>query len=272
MSVWLFCLYWLTSILYGLSFAFSLDFVKKISNVLLTVLLGFHAFLLFSFFLEGSSKIEISYFFTNIGVLSTVSFFILFTYFLLELFSKNIAPSIFLLPLASFIQTSSFLIAKQKQIHSFVTYSIFEKFLLWVHVLSAVVAYTLFIVSTIFALLYVLLFKSIKEKRFSFLFQKLPSLQRTNYIAYIFSGVAYITLGLSVAVGFVWNAFQLEKVIADIRIWLVCWVLFWYTLVLILYLLNKISSLLFSISLLVLFWFVLSSLLLNLFYPSFHSF
>jgi ABC-type uncharacterized transport system permease subunit len=101
------------------------------------------------------------------------------------------------------------------------------------HVSAAVLGYSAFALAAVYGLMYLLLYNTMRTKKFGLLFQRLPPLvvlDRMNFYATVV-GFAFLTV--AILLGFVWIAFALEKMRVDpkIGVAMLTWLLYGLSIV-----------------------------------------
>jgi len=74
-----------------------------------------------------------------------------------------------------------------------------------IHIVSAFIGYSAFLISAIFSILYLIFEKHLKEKKFSVFFQKLPSLSLIESIIYNSITLGFVFITISMFAGAVWS-------------------------------------------------------------------
>ncbi len=133
-------------------------------------------------------------------IFSLIAFSVLFTYFLLELLSDIRGTGFFIVGIGLIFQIISVLFFKMET----EVPDALKNFPLSSHVVTAILSYTAFSISSAYALMYIVLFKKLKTSRFDMFFQKLPNLEILEKLAFLSSLIGFILLTFSVIIGLIW--------------------------------------------------------------------
>ena len=100
--------------------------------------------------------------------------------------------------------------------------------LLGLHVISALLGVSAFIISAVYGFLFVILYNRIKRRKYGVFFDKLPSLEVMEKMSFISLFVGFIILTVSIIIGAIWLPVAFPefshidpKLISSIFIWLV---------------------------------------------------
>jgi ABC-type transport system involved in cytochrome c biogenesis permease subunit len=74
-----------------------------------------------------------------------------------------------------------------------------------IHVSAAVLGYSAFAVAAVYGLLYLLLYRVIRHKKFGLLFQRLPSLDILDRMNVVAASAGFICLTVAILAGTVWS-------------------------------------------------------------------
>ncbi|WP_232695634.1 cytochrome C assembly family protein [Brevibacillus daliensis] len=100
---------------------------------------------------------------------------------------------------------------------------------IFIHVSIAIISYALLAVSMIFSGMYLLSLKMLKQKRFTPLFQRLPSLEKMDAFSYRLHIFGVPLLLLSVILGSIWAQLIFgQQFLTDAKVWMSIWVLLLY--------------------------------------------
>jgi ABC-type uncharacterized transport system permease subunit len=72
------------------------------------------------------------------------------------------------------------------------------------HVSTAILSYTAFSISAIYAILYFLLYKSIKSNKFGLYFNKLPDLEILEKLSFTAMSIGLVLLSIAIIIGIIW--------------------------------------------------------------------
>ena len=96
------------------------------------------------------------------------------------------------------------------------------------HTSAAMLGYSALIVSTLYAIMYLMLFYKIKNAQFDIIYGRMPSLEELNEMNFRAAGIGFLFLTLAIALGIIWRkaiepgAFHFDiKVIAAYSIWII---------------------------------------------------
>jgi ABC-type uncharacterized transport system permease subunit len=93
------------------------------------------------------------------------------------------------------------------------------------HALAAVFAHSAFVVGAVYAVMYVLMYRALKGKRFGLVFERLPSLDKLASMGFRATALGWVLLTASIVVGFVItrnvseSAYRDPYVVVAIGIW-----------------------------------------------------
>ena len=100
--------------------------------------------------------------------------------------------------------------------------------LLGLHVISALLGYSGITISAVYGVLYILLYKNLKENRFGLIFERLPSLEILQRLTFNSTVIGFILLTLAIVIGGIWlpeafpNFSYLDpKLISTLLVWLI---------------------------------------------------
>jgi ABC-type transport system involved in cytochrome c biogenesis permease subunit len=100
------------------------------------------------------------------------------------------------------------------------------------HVSAAVLGYSAFALAAIYALMYLLLYDSMRTKTFGLFFQRLPALVVLDRMNFYAAAIGFAFLTLAIILGFVWSAFAFDKMRIDpkIGVALLTWLLYLFSI------------------------------------------
>ena len=195
--------YWIATILYFFnSFIYLKLFLegkkiyKKLSIFFLPSTLALHAALLFfSNYFKGNIL------FSGIfELLSVIALAIMLIYYLLERLIKEVRATGFLIiPIAFLLQLLSSFFIKEEPASLNVELG---NFFIW-HIGLAVIAYATFITAFIYASLYLILFKELKQRHFGIIFKKMPSLEHLDDMNLKSCLIGFILLFSAILLGYI---------------------------------------------------------------------
>jgi len=133
-------------------------------------------------------------------IFSLISFSVIFTYFLLELLTDIRGTGFFVLGIGLFFQILSVIFFKME----YQVPDTLRNFPLSSHVVTAILSYTGFSISGAYGIMYIILFKKLKQSRFDIFFRKLPNLEILEKLAFVSALIGFVLLSFSIIVGFIW--------------------------------------------------------------------
>ncbi|MGD8782133.1 MAG: cytochrome c biogenesis protein CcsA [Ignavibacteria bacterium] len=149
---------------------------------------------------------------------------IAFSYFLLELLTDIRGTGLFIIFFSVIFQAlSSFFIEDLTEVAE-----VLKNRFLASHVISAMIGYSGFIMSAVYGLLYLQMYKSIKKNKFGIFFNRLPSLEILEKLNYYSLIIGFVLLTIAITIGIIWlpDAFPNfsyfdPKLITTAFIWLI---------------------------------------------------
>ncbi len=138
---------------------------------------------------------------TNVFEIFTIlAFAISFSYFILELLTDIRGTGPFIIIISIFFQIiSSFFIQDVFQVKE-----VLRNHLLGIHVFSALVGYSAFAISSVYGLLYLILYKQIKLNKFGLIFDRLPSLEVLERLSFISAVIGFFLTSIAITIGIIW--------------------------------------------------------------------
>lgn len=88
------------------------------------------------------------------------------------------------------------------------------------HTLAAVLGYSAFVVSAIYGVLFLLLYRDIKANRISFLYGRMPSLETLGRMNVSAAGAGLVLLALAILLGMGWARVTGVPFLSDLKTWL----------------------------------------------------
>ena len=155
---------------------------------------------------------------------TTIATAIAFVYALLELLMRQRAAGFFFLTVATVFRICGFFGAPPGvEVNAILRQAWFG-----VHALSAVLGYTAFAVSAVYAILYLLLYRDLKHRRFGIAYNRMPPLDTLSSTSTVGAGLGLAFLTVAIVVGaFGWAkeldhpAIQDPKVLSSLLVWIV---------------------------------------------------
>lgn len=173
--------------------------VKGLSNtkrIFLFVTLVIHTFYLFARTVEFNHPPITNKF----EIFTVLAFSITFAYFILELLTDIRNTGLFIIVFAFAFQLfSSLFIEDLIEVQE-----VLRNRLLGLHVISALLGYSGFTISTVYGLLYLMLYKAIKISKFGLIFNRLPSLETLEKLSFSSLIIGFILLTFAIIIGIIW--------------------------------------------------------------------
>ncbi len=192
-SVILPVLYLAVTFIYGLIFFGQKKQLERKTLILLLGLIGVHSI---EIILRGVALGALP-FATLFDALSFWAYALVWVYFLIELTVKNRATGLFVLILAFLMQLlSSLLYSWNLTPNPMLNNPVFA-----IHVIFTIMGYTAICISSLYALLYIMLNHNIKFHRFGLVYDKLPSLSILERLSIRSVQIGIILLGLGILLG-----------------------------------------------------------------------
>lgn len=217
----------LLPVFYGVTFfVYLYDFVKdknSLSNakrIFLFITLSVHILYLLARTIEFdhppiTNKFEI---------FTLLAFSISFAYFILELLTDVRGTGLFIILFSLIFQIiSSIFIEDLTEVAE-----VLRNRLLGLHVISAILGYSGFTLSAVYGILYMMLYKEIKLKKFGLIFNRLPSLETLDKLCFSSVVIGFVLLTFAIIIGIIWlpSAFPNfsyfdPKLISTALVWLI---------------------------------------------------
>lgn len=179
-----------------------LDFVKeslkdsKLKRLPLYFTVFLHLFYLILRFYEfGHAPITSKY-----EIFSVLAFAVGFSFFILKLFTNVHRTGVFIISISMLFQLLSSIFI----IDNYEVREILKNNLLGLHVISAMIGYAGFTVSSVYGVLFVILYKEIKLNKFGIIFNRLPSLELLEKLSFYSVVIGFILLSFAMTVGIIW--------------------------------------------------------------------
>lgn len=134
---------------------------------------------------------------TKFDALSFLVFLMIGTYLVIELSIKNKATGIFVIILSFLIQTSSSIFYKW----NITQLPLLNNPVYIAHVVLTVIGYAGICISSLYALLYIILNNNIRDQRLGLIYEKLPPLNLLERISINSVRIGIISLGLGILIG-----------------------------------------------------------------------
>ncbi len=187
-------------------------------------------FLFFSLVIHIVYLVERSVYFNHLPITTPFEFFsllafaIAFIYFLIEMMTDIKGTGVFILFFSLIFQTKSALFSVDK----FQVSSVLNNYPLASHVISAILGLTGMSIAFAYSLMYFLLFKNIKNNKFSTIFNRLPNLEILEKLSFYSMTIGVVLLTVAIIIGFTWlpSAFDNfsyfdPKILSTMITWLV---------------------------------------------------
>ena len=190
-------LYALVTIHYGIAFFWAQESIVKMCRPLLFVTLVAHSlFFVLRIVIFGRYPFS-----TLPEIISILSWSTALIYFYVEWHQKNQATGIFILPLVTILQLLASLYLPNQ-----VEPSVFKHVplpLFALHTLTAVLAYTAFTIGAVYCVMFLLLYRALKTKRFGLIYERLPSLDTLTFMSFGATFVGWLCLTFTIVLGIV---------------------------------------------------------------------
>lgn len=199
-------LYILTTINYGLYFLRAKQAFEKTLTPLLTVSILLHV--LFTVLISLNYRhFPIT---TVYDLLSFLALALALTYFYIEHRIGIKSTGVFVLIVVSICQTLSSLHRTKTSVISPILRSVY----VGIHSMAAVFGYSAFIIATLYGLMYLMLFRTLKSRYFGLMYSRLPSLEELDEMNYGAAAIGLTFMTISITFGGIW----LSKTIGDTSI------------------------------------------------------
>ncbi len=217
-------LYALSAVNYLVFFIRRDSFAEKTTTPFLSFTLAVHLiYLLMRFFHFEHHPIA-----TLAELLSFIAFAMTGIYLYVERIQRSRVTGVFILGIVVIIQLAASALLPHIETPKS---TVFSNSLFGLHAFAAVLGYTALTVGAVYGLMYVLLYRDLKRKRFGLIFERLPSLDilanmsfGASLLGWIFLGIT-IGLGIAMSVTLFPNFYTDPKFIATVIAWAI------YTLV-----------------------------------------
>ena len=213
-------------LLIGVSY-FVLFFSKKSRFLrIIHIITGIALVLHFSFLLAIGLEIGALPTQSLFEVMSVLAFLLAVITISIEIFTKQQSIGVFTFPFIFILQLISFFDAGIVPLFEGIEESVFQLPLFSFHTLSTVIGYSFFIYSMIIGVMYLRMFKQLKNKQFHLEYDNLPPLrllERLNFVGLIV-GFIFLTLGIiggSLLAYRVWNTVPVRdpKILLSLLLW-----------------------------------------------------
>ncbi len=211
-------LYFLVLIAYGISFFTNVSITKHVKRVLLIFLTCIHCcFLILVAFEYGYLPLT-----TVIHVFSFLALSLLLLYLFIEIFTHNSDTGVFILAIAFFFQLIAsiwFSIDTMPEI--------LRSHYFGVHVIAGLLAYASLTIAGLYGFLYLLMYREMKQKRFTVFFRKLPPLELLENMTFVALTSTFVFSSITISVGSFWlitdlgsSFFGDAKIISTLLLWI----------------------------------------------------
>lgn len=137
---------------------------------------------------------------TKFEIFSVLAFAIGFSYFVLELLTDVRGTGAFIILFSLIFQTvSSFFIE-----HNYIVPEVLRNRLLGLHVISALLGYSGITISAVYGLLFIQLYRNLKENKFGIIFNRLPSLEVLEKLSFKSAVIGFVLLTIAITIGIIW--------------------------------------------------------------------
>jgi len=164
--------------------------------------------------------------YTPFEMMTLISFTITLTYLIVELTTKERGTGMFFVGVALLFQIVSAMFAPGLEVAA--ANPVLLKDVVGLHISAALIGYTAFAMSAVYAVLYLMLYSRLKSNRFGTFFQRLPSLQLLEKMSdkSALIGLVFLTVAIAIAVIYLPAvlpnfSYSDPKLIATGMIWLV---------------------------------------------------
>jgi len=185
-----------TFIVYYLDFVKESPVYNKLKRYLLYITIGVHFIYLLLRTLEfGHAPITSKY-----EIFCVLSFAISFSFFVLKIFTDVQKTGVFIVSISMIFQLLSTVFI----IDSYEVKEVLRNNLLGLHVVSAMLGYAGFTVSSVYGILFVMLYKEIKLNNFGMIFNRLPSLELLEKLSFYSVVIGFVLLSFAMTIGIIW--------------------------------------------------------------------
>lgn len=204
---------------YAQSFYRDAPWARKIKTLTLLAIVGLHFF----YIVLRTIAFRHPPVTTIFEILTVVAFSVAIAYLAIEYRSGVKHTGMFITGMAFIFQAiSSVLIRDLTEVPEILRSNLFG-----IHVGSALLGYAAVTISAVYASLYLMLYHDIKSTRFGIIYKKLPNLEALEKMSFSAFKMAFVFLGLAIAVGLIWLPQALAtfsyadpKLIGTVLIWL----------------------------------------------------
>lgn len=212
-------LYFIVVWTYGKAFFSDLSWAQSAKTKLLILTLVLHLFYLLARTVEfGHPPVT-----TIFEILTVLAFSVAAAYLIIEFRSKSKDTGYFIVNIAFFFQfISSIFIRDLAEVPPILRSGVFG-----LHVSSALLGYAAITLSAVYGFLYLMLYHEIKASKFGTIYKKLPTLETLERMSFTAFEMAFIFLGIAIAVGLYWlprtfDSFSYAdpKLVGTIVLWL----------------------------------------------------
>ncbi len=188
--------YLITFLAYVYDFVEEKSLLKNGKRLILFLTLIFHLF----YILVRTAEFDHPPITTKYEIFTILAFSLACCYFVLELLTDIRGTGVFILFLSIIFQTvSSIFIKDLTQVPE-----VLKNRMLGMHVVSALLGYSGIAISAVHALLYILLYRSLKSKKYGLIFNRLPNIEILEKLSFSSMIIGFILLTISIVIGFVW--------------------------------------------------------------------
>ncbi len=137
---------------------------------------------------------------TKFEVFTVLAFAISFSYFILELITDVRGTGAFIIFFSLIFQILSSLFIEDL----LVVNEILRNRFLGLHVISALLGYSGFTISAVYGILFFMLYKNLKNQKYGFLFERLPSLEVLEKMSFYAVLIGFTMLTIAIVIGVIW--------------------------------------------------------------------
>ncbi|MEG8947737.1 cytochrome C assembly family protein [Rosettibacter firmus] len=189
-------LYLIVFLIYTYDFFTEKNLFKNSKRIFLFITLFIHAFYLMIRTVEFdhppiTNKFEI---------FSLLAFSVSFSYFILELLTDIRATGSFIVLFSLIFQTISSLSLE----NNYVVPEVLRNRMLGLHVVSAILGYSGFTISAVYGLLFLILYKNLRNNKFGLIFNRLPSLEILEKLSFYSVVIGFALLSVAIVIGAIW--------------------------------------------------------------------
>ncbi|MDH7604371.1 MAG: cytochrome c biogenesis protein CcsA [Melioribacter sp.] len=137
---------------------------------------------------------------TKFEIFSLLAFSVSFSYFILELLTDIHRTGSFIILFSLVFQIISSLSIE----HNYVVPEVLRNRMLGLHVVSAILGYSGFTISAVYGLLFLILYKNLRNNKFGLIFNRLPSLEILEKLSFYSLVIGFILLTIAIIIGTIW--------------------------------------------------------------------